>query len=96
MPDWYEQNIELGIRDIVRLLRDNGVNTTYSCHHAMVIEAENSDDAELTYIYNLLIENGYDNFKIELCLYKEKDKHLRRYISIQFFRCPICNDNTES
>ena len=38
MKDWYEDNVEDGVRDVVRLLRDNGWNTTCSCHHDMEIE----------------------------------------------------------
>ena len=36
MGDWYS-NIEPGIRDLVRLLRDHGFNTTSSCAHRMEI-----------------------------------------------------------
>ena len=37
--DWYEENIELEVRDIVRALRNEGINTTASCGHEMWIEA---------------------------------------------------------
>ena len=33
--NWYDENIEEGIRYIVKLLRDNGFNTTCSCEHEM-------------------------------------------------------------
>lgn len=38
--DWYEAYVEEGVRDIVRLLRDNGFNTISSCHHDMIIQCE--------------------------------------------------------
>lgn len=38
--DWYEENIEEGVRDVVRLLRDNGFNTTHSCHHDMFVQLD--------------------------------------------------------
>lgn len=80
--DWYD-NIEPGVRDLVRLLRNNGVNTYYSCDHAMVVEAENYQDEEVTMIHNLLMENGYDNFIIELRLYQHPGQLVRRNIRIK-------------
>jgi len=59
---WYEAHIEEGVRDIVKLLRDNGFNTTSSCHHEnpMQIQCEYSQDGEIgrlhDLIYNYLIE----------------------------------------
>lgn len=88
--DWYEEHIEEGIRTVVKLLRGNGINTTYSCHHAMVIEAENYENREIETIYDLLIENGYDGFKIEMVFYKERDKNLSRSLRLKFYKCPVC------
>ena len=31
MSNWYKDNVEPGVRDLVQLLRDNGVNTECSC-----------------------------------------------------------------
>jgi len=90
MSDWYEENIEAGVREVVRLLRDNGINTTQSCHHAMLVEAESYEDNEASKIYNLLIENGYDGFEIVLTLHKERGQYLKRSFRIRFFGCPIC------
>lgn len=58
MSEWYD-TIEPGIRPIVRLLRDNGINTTCSCEHTMRVEADWQLDEELRVIYGLLCEQGY-------------------------------------
>jgi len=59
MTDWYEENIEEGIRDVVKALRDNGINTTCSCEHEMWIEAETYDpSSELNTIFNVLVEKN--------------------------------------
>lgn len=63
--DWYELMIEEEIRPVVRLLRDNGFNTVYSCGHAMVVEMHWYDNAELTHLYNLLVTNRYLDFLID-------------------------------
>lgn len=52
--NWYASNIEEGVRDIVHLLRDNGINTVDSCHHEMTIQAEYHIDGTIHYIHNLL------------------------------------------
>lgn len=91
MVDWYDKNIEEGIRTAVKLLRDNGINTTYSCHHAMVIEAENYEDCEAERIYDLLVENEHDGFKIEMILFKECGQSLRRHLRLKFHKCPVCD-----
>ncbi len=52
--DWYEERIEAGVRDIVRLLRDNGVNTVSACHHDMTIQCDYIMDGQLQDIHNLL------------------------------------------
>lgn len=30
---WYEENIEEGVRELVSVLRNNGINTECSCDH---------------------------------------------------------------
>ena len=90
MTDWYEQNIEEGIRETVRLLRDNGINTTSSCQHVMAIEAENYESSEIEKIYNLLIERGFDGFTIEVALTKEKNQSLRRGLFLRFHKYQTC------
>lgn len=63
--DWY-QRIEKPIRPLVKLLRDNGYNTTCSCGHEMYVMCDYDFAISLWALYNLLYENGYKQFKIEL------------------------------
>jgi hypothetical protein len=68
IPNFYK-NIEPGIRNVVKLLRDNGINTTCSCEHEMYIEFEcYSDSSEIDTIYYALFNAGYRGFKINYTL----------------------------
>jgi len=62
--DWYETHIEEPIRPLVKLLRDNGFNTTCSCGHKLYVEMEQYCDGDVSRLYNLLWENGYKHFRI--------------------------------
>lgn len=53
-PSWYESKIEEPVRDIVRLLRDNGFNTECSCGHEMYIQVQHSLDGELQRLHHLV------------------------------------------
>lgn len=64
---WYNKNIEQPILPLVKLLRNNGVNTTCSCGHEMYCECEYYG-GPLENIFNLLLDHGYKNFKIETCM----------------------------
>jgi len=64
---WYEKNIEESIRPLVKLLRNNGINTTCSCGHEMYCECEYYG-GPLENIFNLLVDNEYGDFKIEVCM----------------------------
>ena len=55
----FYKNIEPGVREIVRLLRDNGINTTCSCEHERYIQYDAVDLAyETLVIHNLLSNYG--------------------------------------
>lgn len=56
--DWYN-SLEPGIRPFVKLLRDNGINTTCSCEHTMTIDASWSHGDELERIWDLLCTGNY-------------------------------------
>lgn len=64
MGDWYKENIEEEIRDIVRLLRDNGINTECSCGHDMYIQCQYVNDEEIDKVKILLLENEHFDFTI--------------------------------
>ena len=61
MTEFYGE-LEPEIREIVRTLRDNGVNTTSSCGHKMYVEADIIPDGMLHTIhktlFNYLVEIG--------------------------------------
>jgi len=67
--DWYDQFIEHPLRDLVRVLRKNGINTECSCGHEMYIQCQHIPDGELMdlheLIWNYLSENKLPiNFEI--------------------------------
>jgi predicted oxidoreductase len=65
--NWYKENIEPGIRDLVRLLRDNGVNTECSCEHKMYIQFQvipGNDAASV--VDTILFNSGYTDYLIEI------------------------------
>lgn len=56
-------NIEEPIRDVVKLLRDNGFNTTCSCGHEMYVEGDIVMDYELNRLHILLWNHCSENNK---------------------------------
>ena len=70
---WYEEYIEEPIRPLVRLLRDNGFNTTSSCGHDMWVEMEFVDDSDIKDLQELLRENSYGYFRIIATVEEHKD-----------------------
>ncbi len=72
---WYEEYIEEPIRPLVRLLRDNGFNTTSSCGHDMWVEMEFVDDGDLKILQELLRENEYGYFRIIVTVEEHKALH---------------------
>lgn len=63
--NWYEEAIEEPIRSLVKLLRDNGFNTTSSCGHKMYVEMECYNPQDIMRLYNLLITHGFEKIIIE-------------------------------
>jgi hypothetical protein len=64
--DWYEEKIEPKIRELVKKLRNNGINTFCSCEHEKYIECETYDsNREYGTIFNVLTEMGYKKFTID-------------------------------
>jgi hypothetical protein len=64
--DWYEEYIEEGIRNEVKLLRDHGFNTESSCHHDMHIQVQVCKDDRIYALHGLLSNNGYRNYTIKV------------------------------
>jgi hypothetical protein len=81
--DWYEENIEEGVRFPVRLLRDNGVNTECSCEHDKTIQCQYINDGHIQHIDSTLFDAGFRNYDIKLYMTRE-DGHLRSFVDITF------------
>jgi hypothetical protein len=56
MNNWYEDCIEEPIRDVVKLLRDNGFNTESSCGHEMYVQCKYYPDGEIQRLYVIISE----------------------------------------
>lgn len=69
----FYKNIEPGVRDLVRLLRDNGINTTSSCEHERYIQFDVWQDGDPELVRSLLYHAGYRGFKIETVLGQPPD-----------------------
>ena len=63
-PSWYG-GIEKRIRALVRVLRDNGYNTTHSCGHEMYVECEYYGD-DLREVAQFLVDHNFPAFRITL------------------------------
>ena len=81
--DWYEEYIEEGVRDVVRLLRNNGFNTTWSCHHEMRVQITTYMDGEMKRLHGVLYNNGYGEYKINLCVYVENGHVIHEYFTVE-------------
>jgi hypothetical protein len=69
VKSWYD-NIEPEIRPLVKLLRDNGYNTFCSCGHEMYVDVDlgnNLSEAEDLAVF--LVENGYNDFRMDIQLW---------------------------
>lgn len=64
--EWYERFIEKPIQPLVKLLRDNGFETFSSCGHEMNCYCHYLMDGEIKRLYDLLINNGFLHFFIEV------------------------------
>ena len=66
--NWYEKNIEKPVRQLVKLLRENGFNTECSCGHKMYVQCQYTTDGEIKRLDNFLFDNGYRNYEIQIFL----------------------------
>lgn len=81
---WYKEHIEKPIRDAVRLLRNNGFNTSCSCGHEMYIQCQHLTDGEVMRLDHLLFNNGYRNYTINILLERSDGYILSSFIEIKF------------
>lgn len=58
--NWYEEFIEEPIRELVKYLRNNGVNTECSCGHKKYIQCQFILDGEIKRIHDLLFNYFYE------------------------------------
>lgn len=87
MTEFYRY-IEEPIRDIVKALRDNGVNTTCSCGHKMYVECDIIPDGMLQTIHKIvfshLAESGKEvKYTITITLEQNIDGLSRCFAHIQ-------------
>ena len=52
--DWYEKYIEPEVRDLVKYLRNNGINTECSCGHEKYIQCQYIPDGNVKELHDLL------------------------------------------
>ncbi len=86
MATWYEENIEEPIRSLVKLLRDNGFNTTSSCGHAPkpYVQMDWLSDDDITKLYVLLMGSGFKNFQV-VAYWSKFDDQDSRVLEVKFF-----------
>ena len=84
---WYD-SLEPGIRDVVRLLRDNGFNTECSCEHEGYVQCAYFADGELARLDNLLFNAGYRDYSLEVEIVRE-DGHGRSGVNLVLGRAGL-------
>lgn len=81
--DWYKDNIEEGVRGVVKLLRDNGFNTECSCEHGKYVQCQYITDDVIQRLDNLLFNHGFRNYAIYITI-KRDDGHIFSTMDIKF------------
>ena len=86
---WYEEFIEEPIRDVVKLLRDNGFNTTCSCGHTMDVTGEFMPDYDIKRMHDLLYNhlvsiNKLPDYEITYHMKVREGQLVLHYWHIQF------------
>ncbi len=52
--DWYSENIEEPLKDLIKYLRNNGVNTECSCGHELYIQCQYIPEGWIKMVHDLL------------------------------------------
>ena len=74
MTDWYDEAIEEPVRDIVRLLRNNGFNTECSCGHEMYVQCQYIPDNDIERLH-ILLWNYFDELGVKDPTFTIEVKH---------------------
>ena len=94
-PTWYETHIDAGVRELVRLLRDNGWNTSSCCDGSydglIIIECYDEQGGEAlgkgktltSMLHHLLWDNGYKDFTIEHRLASSSRRKTEEFIILK-------------
>lgn len=99
--DWYENSIEEPIREIVKELRNNGINSFCSCGHGMWIQCESYYEfEEAKVIYDVLVGKfGIKKYRTIL-IDEVDDGHRNKVLEIQIpvdgkYYCRVMQDDPE-
>jgi hypothetical protein len=89
--NWYVENVEEPVRDIVQLLRNEGFNTESSCGHNMEIQCKYFLDEEINRLHKLLYHYLHDKglpitYEITVTIKVLAGSILRSTIHIQFLK----------
>jgi hypothetical protein len=74
--NWYD-NIEEPVRDLVKYLRNEGINTTCSCGHDMYIEGDIAIDGFAQQL-DVALFNYFTEHKIKKFFWYSIDVHIER------------------
>jgi hypothetical protein len=64
----FYQEMEPAVRPIVKLMRDHGFNTKWSCGHVRYVELEAYSEGDAQKLLDLLVGKGYRDFWVNLRL----------------------------
>ena len=84
---WYEENIEEPVRDLVKYLRNRGLNTQCSCGHKMYINCDYSPDGLIKKLHDMLYCYFHKKklpitYTIEIIV-EVKDGHVHSFLNIK-------------
>jgi hypothetical protein len=88
LGEWYGK-IEPGIRSVVRLLRDNGWNTTCSCEHEMYVDVDLLSMGDCERLATFLVMNGYRKFHMSAELFVPEDGLWVRRVHLTVGKFPV-------
>ena len=69
--EWYK-TLEPRVREVVKLLRNNGINTECSCEHEKYVQCQFNIDGLAKKVDDLLFNNKYRNYQIDITIRREE------------------------